>query len=128
MRRLFDPQRVERSEAPGHVQRRGDAPLLVGVEHEGSGVASAFTKHRGTTKITVLIGGAYFQFESSKPLAHRSLREVAYFFVVVCHPTNRRVVAWVAAMKDLASFRSAAPLGTQHVKGVLVRQNIFQVI
>ncbi|MCY1239851.1 hypothetical protein D9M72_526680 [compost metagenome] len=124
---FLDPKGVEFRQLFHPVDRRGNVPHLVGVDHE---VALRPDHIAGDAKSAdvVLQGGPDFQLDMAVALVHSLLAQAAQLFVGVAQPSRGGGVAGIAFTHHL--FEAVVPCGVEAGKdseGLIPRQRIRQI-
>src|ERR1700761_5593337 len=102
-------------------------PVLIGIEHQRALFSDQAAQHRWAPQISALFSRADLQLERGKSLTQSLLRQFGNFFIIIVHPANRCVVAWVATLQDGFPLCAAGKLLMQHRESFLFAEYLFEV-
>src|ERR1700735_357862 len=94
-------------------------PVLVGIEHQRAPFSDQAPEHRCAPQISALFSRTDLQLERGKSLTQSLLRQFGDSFIVIVHPANRCVVAWIATLQDGFPLCAAGKLLMQHRESFL---------
>src|SRR5712692_6657831 len=104
--RFFNPKWMILPKFAAHSDSSREVPALVGIKHQICRVADTVAQHLSTTKITILFRRTNLELECGESLIDRARGHLSYFLIVVCHPSNRGIVAGIAALQDWHKVRA----------------------